>query len=149
MDDKYAATSWAEENERWRIARDQHTIDEEIEALSAAKLTKLRRTWSDSYSKEELLWLENFYNNIIATQNVSTPILQEKARDFCEIQLNIKKGLRSGQDVKKLMDAADNIVKTYHFEANNAKNAADFESVGELMVYYGKKGWHPKMAYRT
>jgi hypothetical protein len=42
------------------------------------------------------------------------------------------------------MDAADNIVKTYHFEASNAKNAADFESVGELMVYYGKLGWHPK-----
>ena len=141
---RYDAETWAEENERWRIARDQQTIDEEIEVLSASKMTQLRRTWSDSYSKEELLWLENFYNNIIATQNVSTPILQEKARDFCEIQLNIKKGLRAGQDVKKLMDAADNIVKTYHFEANNAKNAADFESVGELMVYYGKKGWHPK-----
>lgn len=143
-DDRYAAENWSEENERWRIAREQHTLDEEIELLSAAKLTALRRAWSDSYSKQELLWLENFYNNIIATQNVSTPILQEKARDFCEIQLNIKKGLRSGQDVKKLMDAADNIVKTYHFEASNAKNAADFESIGELMVYYGKKGWHPK-----
>jgi hypothetical protein len=51
--------------------------------------------------------------------------------------------LRAGVDVKKLMDAADNIVKVYHFEASNAKSAADFESVGELMVYYGKKGWHP------
>jgi len=52
--------------------------------------------------------------------------------------------LRAGVDVKKLMDAADNIVKTYNFTASNAKSAADFESVGELMVYYGKKGWHPK-----
>ena len=51
--------------------------------------------------------------------------------------------MRTGLDIKKDMDAADNIVKTYHFEANNAKSAADFESVGELMVYYGKKGWHP------
>ena len=89
------------------------------------------------------MWLDNFYNQIVATQNVSTPILQEKARDFCELQLHIKEGLRGGVDVSKMMKQADDIVKTYHFEASNAKSAADFESVGELMVYYGKKGWHP------
>ena len=42
-----------------------------------------------------------------------------------------------------MMKQADDIVKTYNFTASNAKSAADFESVGELMVYYGKKGWHP------
>lgn len=142
-DDHYEPLRWADENERWRLAREEGTIDDEIKALGDAKLKKLRKVWSASYSPEELLWLDNFYNNIVATQNVSTPILQEKARDFCEIQLRIKKGMRTGLDIKKDMDAADNIVKTYHFEANNAKSAADFESVGELMVYYGKKGWHP------
>ena len=142
-DDHYEPLRWQDENERWRQAQKEGTIDDEIKALSDAKLKKLRKVWSGSYKEDELLWLDNFYNQIVATQNVSTPILQEKARDFCEIQLNIKKGLRNGQDVKKLMDAADNIVKTYHFEANNAKSAADFESVGELMVYYGKLGWHP------
>ena len=142
-DDHYEPLRWADENERWRLAREEGTIDDEIKALGDAKLKKLRKVWSASYSPEELLWLDNFYNSIVATQNVSTPILQEKARDFCEIQLRIKKGMRTGLDIKKDMDAADNIVKTYHFEANNAKSAADFESVGELMVYYGKKGWHP------
>jgi len=80
----------------------------------------------------------------VATQNVSTPILKQYARDLCETQLHINKGLRGGVDVKKLMDARDNIIKMAHFEASNAKSAADFESVGELMVYYGKQGWHPK-----
>jgi len=51
--------------------------------------------------------------------------------------------LRAGVDVSKMMKQADDIVKTYNFTAANAKSAADFESVGELMVYYGKKGWHP------
>ena len=142
-DEHYEALKWSDENERWRQARAEGTIDDEIKALGEAKLKKLRKIWSGAYKPEQLLWLDNFYNNIVATQNVSTPILQEKARDFCELQLHIKEGLRSGMDVKKLMDAADNIVKVYHFEASNAKSAADFESVGELMVYYGKKGWHP------
>lgn len=144
LDDHYQALQWADENERWRLAREEGTIDEDIEALSEAKIRRLKRTWSDSYTTQELLFLEDYYNQIIATQNVSTPILQHYARDLCEIELRIKRGLREGQDIKKDMDARDNIIKIAHFEASNAKNAADFESVGELMVYYGKKGWHPK-----
>lgn len=144
IDSHYSSLQWSDENERWRIAREEGTIDEEIEALSAAKLARLKRTWSTNYTKEELLFLEDYYNQILATQNVSTPILQHYARDLCEIELRIKKGLREGADIKKDMDARDNIIKIAKFEASNAKNAADFESVGELMVYYGKKGWHPK-----
>ena len=132
-----------DESERWRQARAEGTIDDEIKVLGDAKLKKLKKTWSAVYRPEELLWLDNFYNKIVATQNVSTPILQEKARDLCELQLAAKKILREGGDVKKIMDSIDNIVKTYNFTATNAKSAADFESVGELMVYYGKKGWHP------
>lgn len=141
-DAHYEPLRWADENERWRQAREEGTIEDEIKTISEAKLKRLKKEWSSSYKPEQLYWLDRFYNQIIATQNVSTPILQEKARDFCELQLHIKEGLRTGVDVKKMMDAADNIVKTYNFTASNAKSAADFESVGELMVYYGKRGWH-------
>lgn len=144
LDDHYEALNWSDENERWRLARKEGTIDEEIEVINDAKLKRLRKTWSATYDKEELLFLEDFYNSIVASQNVSTPILQHYARDLCEIELRIKKGLRNGSDIKKDMDARDNIIKIAKFEASNAKSAADFESVGELMVYYGKKGWHPK-----
>ena len=141
-DSHYDGLQWMDENERWRLAREAGTIDDEIKVLGDAKLKQLRKVWSGAYKPEQLLWLDNFYNKIVATQNVSTPLLQEKARDLCEIEMHIKEGMRAGADVKKLMDAADNIVKTYNFTASNAKSAADFESVGELMVYYGKKGWH-------
>ena len=144
MDDHYDTLQWADENERWRIARAEGTINDEIKVLTDAKLKRLKKEWSASYDKEDLLFLDEFYNSIVASQNVSTPILQHYARDLCEIELRIKKGLRNGADIKKDMDARDNIIKIAKFEASNAKSAADFESVGELMVYYGKKGWHPK-----
>ena len=143
LDDHYQALQWVDENQRWHLAQSQGIIDDEIAALSEGKLRRLKREWSPSYTKQQLLWLDQYYNQIIATQNVSTPILQNYARDLCEIQLRIKKGLREGADVKKDMDARDNIIKIAKFEASNAKSAADFQSVGELMVYYGKKGWHP------
>ena len=142
-DEHYEPLRWADENERWRLAREEGTIDDEIKMLTDAKLKKLRSIWSAAYKPDQLLWLDNFYNRIVATQNVSTPILQEAARDFCEIELHIKEGMRAGLDVSKLMKQKDDMVKTYNFTASNAKSAADFESVGELMVYYGKKGWHP------
>lgn len=144
LDDHYQALQWSDENERWRLARQEGTIDDEIKALSEAKLKKLKKTWSPSYTEDELLFLEEYYNQILATQNVSTPILQSRARDLCELTLRAKKGIREGLDVKKDMDAIENIIKTCKFDASNAKNTADFESIGELMVYYGKKGWHPK-----
>ena len=68
VDDKYEATSWREENERWKIAKEQKTIDDEIEVLSKAKIKELIKRWSGDYSQDELLFLENFYNKIVATQ---------------------------------------------------------------------------------
>jgi len=144
LDSHYQALQWADENERWRLAQKEGTIDDEIKTLSEAKLKKLKKTWSPAYTNDELLFLEDYYNQILATQNVSTPILQSRARDLCELTLRAKKGIREGLDVKKDMDAIENIIKTCKFDASNAKNTADFESIGELMVYYGKKGWHPK-----
>ena len=143
LDDHYQALQWTDENERWHIAQKEGSIDEEIAALSKSKLQQLKKTWSATYTKDQLLWLDQYYNEIVATQNVSTPILKHYARDLCEIELRIKKGLREGSDIKKDMDARDNIIKIAKFQASNAKSAADFQSVGELMVYYGKKGWHP------
>lgn len=143
LDQHYASLQWADENQRWRLAREEGTIDDEIAALSQAKIRKLKKVWSPLYTNEQLFWLDEYYNQILATQNVSTPILQHYARDLCEIELRIKKSLREGADIKKDMDARDNIIKIAKFQATNAKNAADFQSVGQLMVYFGKKGWHP------
>jgi len=144
LDEHYESLNWSDENERWRIAREEGTINDEIKVINEAKIKKLKKVWSPVYTDEELFFLEEYYNQILATQNVSTPILQSRARNLCELTLRVNKGIREGLDVKKDMDAIENIIKNCKFEATNAKNAADFESVGELMVYYGKKGWHPK-----
>lgn len=140
-DDRYSSSNWSEENERWRLAREEGKL--EIAAFNEAKMRKLVKKWGGDYPQEDLFFLENFYDQIVASQNVSTPILKEYAKDLCEIELRIKKGLRAGLNVKPDMDARDNIIKIAKFDAANSKSAADFESVGELMVYYGKKGWHP------
>lgn len=59
---RYNATSWADENERWRMARESNTIDNEIAAIRKSEAKRLRKVWAPSYSDDELLFLEDFYN---------------------------------------------------------------------------------------
>jgi len=51
-DDHYSALQWQDENERWRLAREEGTIDDEIETLTESKLKKLKKVWSAAYKPE-------------------------------------------------------------------------------------------------
>lgn len=135
-----SSPDWRAENARWAAMRDRQN---NIQLFKEEYLRELYNRWGTDYSQEELEWLENYYNRILATQNVSTPILEEHAKDLCELELQIKKGLRAGADIKKFMDARNDIIKIANFTAANSKTASAFESIGELMMYYGKKGFKP------
>jgi len=39
--------------------------------LSDEKFGKLEQKWGENYSREELIYLEDLYNGILATQNVN------------------------------------------------------------------------------
>jgi hypothetical protein len=139
----YSTMGWKEETARWADLRQKGEEQAAIEKFAKEAKKELYKRWSPDYTYEELLWLDEYYKKVLGSQNVSTPILEEYAKDLCEVELQIKKGLRQGLDVKKLMDARDNIVKMANFTANNSKNASAFESIGELLMYYGKKGFKP------
>lgn len=146
QDGSYENKSWKTENARWKKAAEENTLLDMLPEIQEAKLKEFKKRWSDEYTYDEYLWLEEYFSRIKATQNVSTPILEQYALDLCELQLRIKKKIRSGEDVKKEMDSRDNIIKMAGFEAKNAINAADFDSVGELITYFVKKGWQPNWA---
>lgn len=144
-DQRYDGSTWAKESAHWAEirARGGNAADY-IQALSGAEAAELRKKWGAGYNPDDLQFLEDYYTRIVSTQNVNTPILQEYAKDLCEVELRIKKGMRANEDVKKEMDARDNIVKMANFSAANSKNATDFDSVGELITYCVKAGWQPK-----
>lgn len=146
LDGHYSQLDWKAENLRWKDIVDKKETSKKLEILSAERREELNERWGDSYTDKEQEELESLYRKIIATQNVSTPILHVYAKDFCELSLRIKQKGRRGEDIKKEMDARDNIIKSAGFEAKNAINVSDFDSVGELMNYYVKKGWMPNWA---
>lgn len=144
-DQRYDNATWATESAHWAEIRARGgKVEDYIQSLSGAEAAELRKKWGGEYAPDDLQFLEDYYTRIVSTQNVSTPILQEYAKDLCEVELRIKKGMRANEDVKKEMDARDNIIKMANFSASNSKNATDFDSASELICYLIKMGWNPK-----
>mgnify|MGYP003422209826 CR=1 FL=1 len=63
-----------------------------------------------------------------------------------EVGLAATKKIRQGLPAKDEMAIYHNIMKAEGFEAKNAINVGDFDSVGELITYFVKKGWQPNWA---
>jgi hypothetical protein len=54
------------------------------------------------------------------------------------------KQIRAGTDFKDALKSYNDLIKSAEFGPKNAKNAGDFDSVGELALYLVKKGYMPK-----
>ena len=60
------------------------------------------------------------------------------------MSLAIDKKIEAGEDFDKLLKSYDTTVKVAEFTPKNAKNASDFDSVGELVIWLCKRGYKPK-----
>ena len=79
------------------------------------------------------------------SQNVNGALQIDQARKLCKLSLEIDARIRAGdKDVDKFMSSYDKMVKTAEFTPKNAKNAVDFDSVGELALWLEKRGHQNK-----
>jgi ATP-dependent exoDNAse (exonuclease V) alpha subunit len=68
----------------------------------------------------------------------------KQAQQLCMISLELDSRIRAGVDFDKLLSSYDKLVKVAEFTPKNAKNASDFDSVGELFHWLEKAGWRNK-----
>ena len=119
-------------------------ISEELPILKEKRRKELKDKWGYNYDDEELNYLENLYEGLIATQNVSGALQNDQALKICKISLNLDSKIREGEDFDKMMSSYDKLVKTAEFTPKNVKNASDFESMGELVHWLEEKGFKNK-----
>ena len=119
-------------------------ISEELPILKEKRRKELKDKWGYNYDDEELNYLENLYEGLIATQNVSGALQNDQALKICKISLNLDSRIREGEDFDKMMSSYDKLVKTAEFTPKNVKNASDFESMGELVHWLEEKGFKNK-----
>lgn len=144
-DDHYAALDWEKVNEKWKAARETGTLDNQIAQVNEAWLRQMELKWPSELPRvaEDYSYLENLYNDLNSTQNITTATQRDDAKRICELGLLINKKIRAGADAKNEMAMYHNIIKTEGFEPKNSKNANDFDSVGELYTWLSQRGWKP------
>jgi hypothetical protein len=137
---------WQRMNEQWREEQDLGTLQDFLDGASEAFMMRMRRKWPSEVDRtiEDYHYLEDLYNDLLATQNLVTATQRDDAKRLCEVGLIINQKLRAGLDAKNEMAMYHNIIKAEGFEPKNSRNLGDFDSVGEIFTWLAKRGWKPK-----
>lgn len=141
----YEGLDWSAVNEKWRAAAAEDQLDSAVPAINDGWRLQMRLRWPSETPRtdDDYRYLENFYNDLCATQNLITATQRDDAKRLAEIGLLATQKIRAGLDAKNEMAIYHNIVKTEGFEPKNARNIGDIDSAGELVAWLEKRGWKP------
>jgi len=138
---KYANLNWKTYNDIFIDLEKNGFINQELPLIKEERRLELVEKWGGSYSDEGLNYLENLYNGILRTQRISGALNVDQALKICKISYTIDLRIESGEEFDKLLSSYDKLVKEAGFTPRNAKNASDFDSVGELCLWLEKRGF--------
>lgn len=141
---QYENADWREVSKKYQELEKQGKLHNAIPELQEEEYQKLRRDWGENYSTQELIALENLFQGILNTQNISNKLQSTDVRRICKISLIIDDKIREGVDFKDDLANYEKLVKIAALSPKDVKNANDFNSVGELFAYLEKKGWENK-----
>ncbi len=140
-DGHYPTTSWAEVSRSYQELQAKGALRSAIPELDSETLAKLRAAWGENYTPEDLTKLERLYQGILKTQNVSGTLQSTDVRRICKLSLVLDDKIRDNAPVKDEISAYEKLVQLANLTPKNAKNANDFDSVGEVFAFLEKKGW--------
>lgn len=141
QEEPYEIYGWQDYFEQFKELRRRHLLELELPEVSEAYLDQLSREWGRNYDEEELLYLEDLYNGMLATQSINGALQIDQARKLCKISLEIDTSIRAGENFDKLMGSYDKLVKTADFTPKNVKSENNFSSFGEVAVWLERRGW--------
>lgn len=140
-DSCYESLGWKDYNEQYKKLREVGLIEDEIPLIKEKKYDDLRREWGSNYTEEDLVYLDDLYRGLKATQNVNGALQIDQAKKICKLSLEIDSRIRAGdKEVDKFLASYDKLVKTAEFTPKNAKNAIDFDSFAEVGYWLEKRG---------
>lgn len=138
---EYERFGWKDYHQKYLELKTKHLIDKELPRISDTYYDDLRLRWGMNYDNEELTYLENLFNGLLASQNVVGALGMDQAQKMCKISLNIDERIRSGTDFDKLMASYEKMAKIADFTPKNAKSDSDFSSMGEVVAWLEKREW--------
>lgn len=141
---EYESLGWGDYYQAFKNLKEAGELENELPGLREQKMQKLRERWGANYDLDALNYLENLYSGLMTTQNVNGALQIDQALKICKMSYEIDCRIREGADFDKILTSYDKLVKTAEFTPKNVKNINDFDSVGELIKWLEKRGWHNK-----
>ena len=139
---EYEDLGWSDYFNAFRTLKASGELEDELPGIADKKRQQLQERWGANYDDEALRYLENLYNGLMTTQNVNGALQIDQALKICKMSYEIDCRIREGSDFDKILASYDKLVKTAEFTPKNVKNINDFDSVGELIKWLEKRGWH-------
>lgn len=152
---RYDTIDWKPVHDEWKQIMKEEDYRDKIGALSIEDLNKLREFWGSEYTEDQLKRFQALYDDIEKTQSITTAIQRDNARKMCMLSYQVEKAIWNeelkGSDIKALVSSYNDLAKASDFSPKTARNAGDFESIGELCAFLEKRGymnkfydWKPK-----
>ena len=138
---EYESIGWKDYHEAYKKLKDEGILEEELPLLEDTHRQKLRDKWGAAYNDYALKYLESLYQGLLLTQNVSGVLQTDQALKICKISYEIDQNIEDGREIDKLLASYDKLIKSANFTPKNAKNAGDFESIGEFFRWLEKRGF--------
>lgn len=141
---EYENFGWADYYQAFKRLREKGLAEKELPELREARLNEQRKRWGANYDEEAMDYLDQLYNGLLATQNVNGTLQTDQAIKICKLSYLIDCRIRDGADFDKVLGAYDKMVKIGEFTPKNVKNINDFDTIGELVKWFEKRGWRAK-----
>lgn len=141
---EYENLGWDDYYKQFKKLKEINLIEDELPALRDEKFKRLKEKWGFNYDDEALLYLERLYDGILTTQNINGALQHDQALKICKLSYEIDCRIREGSDFDKILASYDKLVKTAELVPKNVKNINDFDTLGELIKWFEKKGWKCK-----
>lgn len=138
---EYEGLGWDDYFKAFLQLKKDKMIEDELPLLDDKKRQHLKERWGPNYDDEALNYLENLFNGLLATQNVAGALQLDQALKLCKMSYEIDSRIRAGEDFDKILSSYEKLTKVANFTPKNAKNANDFDSIGELVRWLEKRGW--------
>lgn len=137
----YEGIEWKDYNEAYLELKQTDSISEVVPLVKDEERHKLQEKWGFNYDDEALHYLENLYDGLLMTQNISGALQGDQAIKICKISYELDCRIREGADFDKMLSSYDKLVKVAEFTPKNVKNASDFETISELVRWLEKRGF--------
>lgn len=137
----YGDLGWAALDKKWREAQSVGTLESQIGILKDEELRQLQFDWGMDHDIEDLQYLQGLYNGFLQTYPVNGADQIDAARKICEISLIVREKIKGGEKYKDDLDGQKRLMEIANFTPATMKNAADFDSVGELFLFLEKRKW--------